>query len=1004
MFMRPVLRYLFLSGLLFCLAAPDGHVIAQDRCGTVEYTKALRKDYQLQKIAFEDWMTHKNVRRHSLPRARQQAAAYKVPVVIHVVHNGEAVGTGANISEAQILSQLRVINEDFNRQNADASNTPPVFASVAGSLDVEFVLAKRNPDGQATSGIVRVNGGRSSWAMKDNYPLKSLSYWPAEDYLNIWVCNLTDGHAGYAQFPESDIEGMDNSSTNRLTDGVVIWHRAFGSTDDGPFSLDPMFNKGRTLTHETGHFFGLNHIWGDDNGCNNSDFVADTPNQAGSTNGCPVHPRTDSCGEVIMFQNFLDYSDDDCMNLFTLGQVDRMSIVIENSPRRKSLLTSPGLQDPAPLANDLGIRSIIFPDASVCSNSITPVIELLNFGSNDVTSARIRFVVDGVVAETKDFALALSPHESIRVSFNTLVMTSGTHDISFQILLTNGGTDASSHNDLETSTVIVPAFAPTPFAETFNTLPAGWIIHNPDGQITWEAVTAPDELATNKALKLNYFDYEDKIGEIDVFLSPILDLSAVPAATLSFEVAHARYQSSNDRLQVIVLTNCQEILDGVVVYEKAGDALKTAPATTSPFTPLNESHWRQELIDLSPYIGTERVQIAFVGINDWGNNIYLDNVTLFTEQTNDVSLVRLAAPSVVTCGDQVTPRVLIQNAGSVILEEVTIAYSLNGLSLQTFTLTDLNIEFGAEQEIDLPTLDFQEGVNTLEVFLQDPNGGVDNNPGNNSTTFTIAINNYQDRIPLRQNFEDVVTPDWTIINPQGGMNWEITNTNFGNSLYFNAFNNLEIGDEAWFVSPVLDFSGSGQASMLFDLSHAPRTGVPGEKLRILASKDCGATFQEVPYNFPAADNSSNVSWIPVDETEWHRNVAVNLGSVAGEPAVRIAFVVTNQNSNNLYLDNIEFYVTADPDPIEINELYSIYGYDLTTPEMSDLKITFNLPERQNVRFSIINATGQMETDGILMDVLNQTFPLSLSERLTPGVYFVRVNIGNRFYSSKILVY
>ena len=339
-----------------------------------------------------------------------------------------------------------------------------------------------------------------------------------------------------------------------------------------------------------------------------------------------------------------------------------------------------------------------------------------------------------------------------------------------------------------------------------------------------------------------------------------------------------------------------------------------------------------------------------------------------------------------------------------ILDEVTIAYSLNGLPLQTFTLTDLNIEFGAEQEIDLPTLDFQEGVNTLEVFLQDPNGGVDNNPGNNSMTFTIAINNYQDRIPLRQNFEDVVTPDWTIINPQGGMNWEVTNTNFGSSLYFNAFNNLEIGDEAWFVSPVLDFSGSGQASMLFDLSHAPRTGVPGEKLRILASKDCGATFQEVPYNFPAADNSSNESWIPVDETEWHRNVAVNLGSVAGEPAVRIAFVVTNQNSNNLYLDNIEFYVTADPDPIEINELYSIYGYDLTTPEMSDLKITFNLPERQNVRFSIINATGQMETDGILMDVLNQTFPLSLSERLTPGVYFVRVNIGDRFYSSKILVY
>lgn len=1000
--MRSVLRYLFFSGLFFSIAAP--HAQAQDRCGTVEYTKALHTDYHLQRVTFEDWMRRKNIRRHSLPRSRQQTAAYKIPVVVHVIHNGEAVGTGANISDAQILSQLRVINEDFNRQNADASNTPPVFASVAGSLDVEFVLAKRDPDGQATTGIVRVNGGRSSWAMKDNYPLKSLSYWPAEDYMNIWVCNLTDGHAGYAQFPESDLEGMDNSSTNRLTDGVVIWHRAFGSSDDGPFSLDPMFNKGRTLTHESGHFFGLNHIWGDDNGCNNSDFVSDTPNQAGSTNGCPAHPRTDTCGEVIMFQNYLDYSDDDCMNLFTQGQVDRMSIVIENSPRRKSLLTSPGLLDPAPLANDLGIRSIIFPDASVCSNTITPLIELRNFGSNDITSARIRFVVDGVIRETKDFALTLAPEQIIQVAFSTLVMNSGTHDISFQILLTNGGTDAGSYNDLETSSVIVPAFAPTPFAETLNALPAGWIIHNPDGQITWELVTAPDEVATNKALKLNYFDYEDKIGEIDVFLSPILDLSDVPAATLSFEVAHARYQSSNDRLQVLVLTDCQPILDGTVVYEKAGDALKTAPPTTSPFTPLNESQWRRELLDLSTFIGAERVQIAFVGINDWGNNIYLDNVTFFTEETNDVSLVRLAAPSVVTCGDEVAPRVLIQNAGSVTLNEVTIAYSLNDMPQQSFTLTDLNIPFGVEQEIDLPPLDFQDGVNTLVVSLQDPNDVADNNPENNNMSFTIAINNYEDRIPLRQNFEHVVTPVWTIINPEGGMNWEIADTNFGNSLYFNAFNNLKIGDEAWFVSPVLDFSRSGQASMLFDLSHAPRLGVPGERLRILASKDCGATFQEVSYNFPEANNTSNESWVPDDETDWHRNVAVNLGSVAGEPSVRIAFVVTNQNSNNLYLDNIEFYVTADPDPIEINELYSIYGYDLTTPEMSDLSITFNLPERQDVRFSIINVTGQMETDGILMDVLNQTFPLNLSERLKPGVYFVRVNIGNRFYSSKILVY
>src|SRR5690606_8895359 len=137
----------------------------------------------------------------------------------------------------------------------------------------------------------------------------------AEQYMNIWVCNLTDQFLGYAQTPESDLQGMENSSTNRKTDGVVVTHQAFGSVDDGAFDLDPVFNKGRTATHEIGHFLGLNHIWGDDAGCNGSDYVNDTPNQGNRTQGCPTHPKTDNCGEVIMFQNFLDYTDDRCMNL-----------------------------------------------------------------------------------------------------------------------------------------------------------------------------------------------------------------------------------------------------------------------------------------------------------------------------------------------------------------------------------------------------------------------------------------------------------------------------------------------------------------------------------------------------------------------------------------------------------------------------------------------------------------------------------------------------------------
>lgn len=996
-----VLRYIFLSGIVIALQSVSIPLKAQDRCGTVAYYRSTHTEPNLHKLRFEQWLDERMFRQQTSRSERRAAGPYQVPVVVHVIHNGEDIGTGANISDAQILSQIRVLNEDYNRQNTDAVNTPPEFLGVAGSMDIEFVLAKQDEDGLATNGIVRVNGGESSWSMNDNYALKDLSYWPAEQYFNIWVCNLTDSFVGYAQFPESDLEGLENSSTNRLTDGVVIWYRAFGSVDDGISNLDPSFNKGRTLTHETGHFFGLRHIWGDNNNCSDTDYVNDTPNQAGSSSGCPTHPKTDSCSEVVMFQNFLDYTDDDCMNLFTQGQITRMITVIENSPRRNSLLTSHGLQEPDPLPNDLGIRSIIFPDASVCTNEITPVIEIRNYGNNQITSARIRLTVDGAPQETKDFVLTLNPMESVQVSFAPLSLASGEHGIAFEIRETNAGTDGGNYNDFISSPVIVPAFIDAPFAWNFNSQPPGWITQNPDGQITWQIVTAPNENPSNNALKLNFYDYEDKIGEIDTYLSPVIDLSSAPAATLTFDVAHARFQSSNDRLMVVALTNCENVLTGTVLYDKAGFSLATAPSTTTAFTPSGPNQWRKELINLTAFVGKEKVQLAFIGTNDWGNNLYLDNITFYTEQTVDVSLTRLATPSVVTCEDNMAPKIIVQNAGSVTLTGFDLEYAINASAPQTVVINDLDLSYGETKEIELPVITFSEGINILSVNLKNPNGSTDDNPDNNQNEFTIVINQAEDRIPLRQNFDGEFTSAWTIINPEGRMNWETISTNFNQSLYFNGYNNGVIGDEAWLVSPVLDFSRTSQASLLFDLSYA--YGNAGEEnLIIMASTDCGNTFNEIDYNYPNIVTAKE-DWLPQSPEDWKRNIQVDLSALAGEENVRIAFVIRNENGNNFYLDNIEFFTTADPDPIEIEELYSIYGYDLTNPEQSELKITFNLPERQNVRYTVINTIGKIETDGLLRDVLNQTFPLNLSQRLAPGMYFVRVQIGGEYYSSKVLV-
>lgn len=329
--------------ILLLFVTSNIHGQERERCGTVEYTRQMQKNGALKENdeQFEQWLNEKIKYRKGLEREKRfLATSYKIQVVVHVIHRGESVGVGTNISNAQINSQIQVLNKDFKRLNADAIKTPPEFLSVAGASSIEFVLAQTDPNGSPTSGINRVRGGKTEYTIADNEELKAQSYWPAENYLNIWVCNLTDRY-GYTQFPVSTLPGLENSSKNRLTDGMVISFDVFGSSDYGIFRLEPFYNKGRTTTHEMGHFFGLRHIWGDKTDCEGDDYVDDTPSQSSQTIGCPTHPELDCPFEnpkSRMFQNFLDYTDDACMNLFTQDQIARMITVLENSPRRASLL------------------------------------------------------------------------------------------------------------------------------------------------------------------------------------------------------------------------------------------------------------------------------------------------------------------------------------------------------------------------------------------------------------------------------------------------------------------------------------------------------------------------------------------------------------------------------------------------------------------------------------------------------------------------------------------
>jgi len=244
-----------------------------------------------------------------------------IPVVVHVVHHTET----ENISDAQVFSQIKVLNKDFRAQNSDKQKVPSVWTNLVADSFIEFELAKTSPDKLNTSGITRTQTHVTSFGTDNAMKVASLggkSPWPTTHYLNIWVCNLGDSILGYAQFPGGPPE----------TDGVVIDFRAFGT--EGTASAP--FNAGRTATHEIGHYFNLSHIFGDgrSNSCSDADYVDDTPNQLGPNYQNPAFPKI-SCNNQPngdMFMNYMDYVDDNAMFMFTDGQAARMNATL-NGPR-----------------------------------------------------------------------------------------------------------------------------------------------------------------------------------------------------------------------------------------------------------------------------------------------------------------------------------------------------------------------------------------------------------------------------------------------------------------------------------------------------------------------------------------------------------------------------------------------------------------------------------------------------------------------------------------------
>jgi hypothetical protein len=277
-----------------------------------------------------------NIEEHTRQTIQNNGAriVVTIPVVFHVVYNTAA----QNISDALINAQLSQLNQDFRKLNSDNVLTPSLFAGVAADMEINFCLAQQTPTGAATTGIIRKSTTTTAFSTNDNMKRAAnggSDAWDATKYLNIWVCNMSGGILGYAQFPGGAAS----------TDGVVLQFNTVGSTTT-PGSGSP-YNLGRTATHEVGHWLNLRHIWGDAN-CG-SDLVSDTPTHQTSNGGCPAYPKTNTCagGGTEMTMNYMDYTNDVCMYMFSAGQKARAQALFATGGFRVGLLSSIGCNAPS---------------------------------------------------------------------------------------------------------------------------------------------------------------------------------------------------------------------------------------------------------------------------------------------------------------------------------------------------------------------------------------------------------------------------------------------------------------------------------------------------------------------------------------------------------------------------------------------------------------------------------------------------------------------------------
>ena len=969
-------------------------------------------------------------------------AIVTIPVVVHII-----LPNPYFITDADVQWQIDKLNLDFSGFNPDSTNIPPEFQAVRGHSQIRFILAKRTPSGALTNGIERISSSTGSNVNKTIDPIKRTAQggadvWDPNSYLNFWVSIDASGQGilGYAQFP---------ASGSMADDGIFINAVGWGKN---PCYTSPTYNLGRTAVHETGHYLGLLHTWGDDgSACTGDDFrslttvgsscilptglfnlqgqgntaadIGDTPNQSSETTNCPSGIVTDACSSTPpgkMYQNFLDYTQDACYSMFTKKQAERMEWVIDNC--RSGLKTSLGgtipsgaiTVDASPFQSvnpggteAVGCNSFVYQSIIPCPGNFIPKVRIRNNGLDTLKTVTVGMIINGGAPAIINISPDLATGYTTVVSFSTIPVTTGTYTIKFYTANPNGvNPDQVPSNDTLTTTLTVAVPLAIPVTEGFESStfpPPGWTIRNPHGDFTWIRVS-PGHNSNFSAAIDNYNN--DASNKTDELRTPKITFTPADSVLIiAFDVAHKYYPdpANYDTLSVLVSNDCGATF--TTVYKKWGQELATADTSSLPYlTPANDD-WRTDKITLrGALLSTGNIIVAFRNTNRFGNNIFLDNINIAPPDPGDLQLLTIDKPDAVICAPSVAPSVTVKNTGSEPVAGFNISYSVDNGAFANTSFTALNLLPGKQLSIMLtPAFTVTPGPHTIKVFISNVLTTIGSSDKNKMNDTLVKVFTLIGRVnaPVFEGFESPLFPpvNWAIDNSDGSVTWERTTAaaKSGNASMVIKNFDYPLGNTIdKFVSPIISGTTSFDSLFVtFDLAYATgNNGTTGDvdTLELQLSRNCGQTFNTVWKKWGAdlQTTSGNGNFIPT-ANDW-KNIKVYLTPFVNSPGFQLYFVAKSNKQNNLYIDNINVYGVTLPQRLK-KQGYLIYP----SPFLNSFVIQHYFPPINLQKITLYNSAGQAVWEKIADGTVSSVITVNAGN-LPPGVYILHLN-----YTDKVII-